>query len=318
MCISRYWVVLSFFLLLELLLDHLPLIHQKRWLSFPYHLLKLSFIIWCLAPITHNGSDLTYETVIAPAIEEVVDLYTSAKLFLTKYGQELMWRWIINMGNLTEILAKHSIYIYRQFKFLQKESIHLALNIAQNCNRFPIALAENVCFYGMETCNMIQYGLDPVYQLFLYLDHKTFEFAKEIYILLKVSFDFIWQILCYILSYSKESISYLLTPFQSSLDSCAEALLNLASSAAVHIFHLAEFTCSALAPHNMLLQLSSRYSSSSSSSSREQRLISEMAKAFIWGQPEPTQPRLISTMVKQLLYGQPEQLAEQSSWFSLY
>ena len=52
----RYWVIISIFYLAEYLLD---LLH---FLPF-YHVLKISFIIWCLLPDPLSGSKILFELV---------------------------------------------------------------------------------------------------------------------------------------------------------------------------------------------------------------------------------------------------------------
>merc|ERR1711997_517715 len=57
----RYWVVLGVFSVLELLAD--PLLNPLSY-SFPLYLvLKCSFLVWCMAPVKWNGSDLLFNQV---------------------------------------------------------------------------------------------------------------------------------------------------------------------------------------------------------------------------------------------------------------
>merc|ERR1711935_357330 len=55
-----YWVVFSFFHVIEFFSDHLV-----WWLPF-YWLAKTSFLVWCMAPISSNGSLVIYERVVVP------------------------------------------------------------------------------------------------------------------------------------------------------------------------------------------------------------------------------------------------------------
>ena len=58
----RYWVVLGVFSVVELLLD--PLVNPLTY-SFPtYLVLKCLFLVWCMAPVTWNGSDIIFNQVI--------------------------------------------------------------------------------------------------------------------------------------------------------------------------------------------------------------------------------------------------------------
>lgn len=75
----RYWVVLGVFSLVELLLD--PVINPLRWVislpviriifiifsySFPtYLVVKCLFLVWCMLPVSWNGSDLLFNQVSA-------------------------------------------------------------------------------------------------------------------------------------------------------------------------------------------------------------------------------------------------------------
>merc|ERR1712059_228375 len=53
----RYWVVLSFVHMVELVVD--PLVD-----FFPGYLLtKCAFLVWCMAPIENNGSNLIFTQV---------------------------------------------------------------------------------------------------------------------------------------------------------------------------------------------------------------------------------------------------------------
>ena len=57
----RYWVVLGVFSVVELLLD--PLINPLVY-SFPtYLVLKCLFLVWCMAPVEWNGSDIIFNQV---------------------------------------------------------------------------------------------------------------------------------------------------------------------------------------------------------------------------------------------------------------
>ena len=55
-----YWVVFASFHVLEFFSDHLV-----WWLPL-YWLLKTIFLVWCMAPITQNGSAVMYKIVIHP------------------------------------------------------------------------------------------------------------------------------------------------------------------------------------------------------------------------------------------------------------
>jgi len=65
----RYWVVLGTVSLLELLLD--PLVTPA---SLPallsYLAIKCTFLIWCMAPVEQNGSDLIFNQIIFPVFKE--------------------------------------------------------------------------------------------------------------------------------------------------------------------------------------------------------------------------------------------------------
>ena len=57
----RYWVVLGVFSVVELLLD--PLINPLTY-SFPtYLVIKCLFLVWCMAPVAWNGSDIIFNQV---------------------------------------------------------------------------------------------------------------------------------------------------------------------------------------------------------------------------------------------------------------
>ena len=53
----RYWVVLASFSLVELVLDLI-----LSWLP-GYLIAKCSFLVWCMAPIENNGSNIIFNTV---------------------------------------------------------------------------------------------------------------------------------------------------------------------------------------------------------------------------------------------------------------
>merc|ERR1711892_705642 len=64
----RYWVVLGVFSVVELLLD--PLINPLTF-SFPtYLVLKCLFLVWCMAPVEWNGSDIIFNQVLFPIFKE--------------------------------------------------------------------------------------------------------------------------------------------------------------------------------------------------------------------------------------------------------
>jgi receptor expression-enhancing protein 5/6 len=55
-----YWVVFSFFQVLEFFSDHLVWWVPLYWLG------KTVFLVWCMAPINYNGSAVMYTLVIEP------------------------------------------------------------------------------------------------------------------------------------------------------------------------------------------------------------------------------------------------------------
>merc|ERR1739838_457465 len=73
-----YWVVYATFSCAEFFSDIL-----LSWFPF-YHLLKCTFLIWCMAPVNYNGSKLIYNKLIRPwvlknehKIDEVFGYVTS-------------------------------------------------------------------------------------------------------------------------------------------------------------------------------------------------------------------------------------------------
>merc|ERR1712241_44445 len=64
----RYWVVLGVFSLLELLLD--PVVNPISY-SFPtYLVVKCLFLVWCMLPVSWNGSDILFNQVLFPLFKE--------------------------------------------------------------------------------------------------------------------------------------------------------------------------------------------------------------------------------------------------------
>ena len=72
--IPRFWCVLSLGLLLELLLDCSNLLPARPHLSTCSTLLKVTLLLWCLAPGQHNGSDVTFSALLVPASNLSKDL----------------------------------------------------------------------------------------------------------------------------------------------------------------------------------------------------------------------------------------------------
>jgi len=64
----RYWVVLGVFSLVELFLD--PFINPISY-SFPtYLVVKCLFLVWCMLPVSWNGSDILFNQVLFPLFKE--------------------------------------------------------------------------------------------------------------------------------------------------------------------------------------------------------------------------------------------------------
>jgi len=64
----RYWVVLGVFSLVELLLD---LVINPISYSFPaYLVVKCLFLVWCMLPVSWNGSDLLFNQVLFPLFKQ--------------------------------------------------------------------------------------------------------------------------------------------------------------------------------------------------------------------------------------------------------
>merc|ERR1719268_695770 len=70
----RYWVVLSFGLLIELCLDKVE--------GFKLTCVKVCVLLWCLAPVDNNGSDLIFRHVILPLHQGGTYIATEATAFL--------------------------------------------------------------------------------------------------------------------------------------------------------------------------------------------------------------------------------------------
>merc|ERR1712032_405496 len=85
----RYWVVLGVFSPVELLLD--PVINPLSY-SFPtYLVVKCLFLVWCMLPVSWNGSDLLSNQVLFPLFKtlhkEIEDQAEKAKQSLKeKFG----------------------------------------------------------------------------------------------------------------------------------------------------------------------------------------------------------------------------------------
>merc|ERR1711976_367901 len=64
----RYWVVLGVFSLVELILD--PFVNPISY-SFPtYLVVKCLFLVWCMLPVSWNGSDILFNQVLFPLFKE--------------------------------------------------------------------------------------------------------------------------------------------------------------------------------------------------------------------------------------------------------
>lgn len=64
----RYWVVLGIALLLEFLLEKLE--------GVVFTIVKLVFVLWCLAPVEYNGSDVVFQYVLLPVHQCVQKIAT--------------------------------------------------------------------------------------------------------------------------------------------------------------------------------------------------------------------------------------------------
>ena len=71
----RYWIVLAFALVMELLLEKIDGVY--------FTLFKLIFVLWCISPVYYNGSQVVFTQVLLPlhgivqyAVSEVVIMIT--------------------------------------------------------------------------------------------------------------------------------------------------------------------------------------------------------------------------------------------------
>ena len=65
----RYWVVMSSFSILELVLDLMV-----SWVP-GYLIAKCVFLVWCMAPIQNNGSNILFNMV------SIINIGITAKIF---------------------------------------------------------------------------------------------------------------------------------------------------------------------------------------------------------------------------------------------
>ena len=61
----KYWVVLSVALLLEALLDHCHCEAKVGW----WQVLKVTLLLWCIAPTQYNGSELLFDNIVSPTFK---------------------------------------------------------------------------------------------------------------------------------------------------------------------------------------------------------------------------------------------------------
>merc|ERR1712018_778733 len=64
----RYWVVLGVFSLVELFLD--PFINPISYSLPTYLVVKCLFLVWCMLPVSWNGSDILFNQVLFPLFKE--------------------------------------------------------------------------------------------------------------------------------------------------------------------------------------------------------------------------------------------------------
>ena len=60
----KYWIVISFTIPLDMI--------TNKWKGWKLEMLKAVFIMWCLAPIEDNGSDVVFNKILCP-IYKIVD-----------------------------------------------------------------------------------------------------------------------------------------------------------------------------------------------------------------------------------------------------
>ena len=282
--------MISSVLLLELLLDNLTIFKQKGWLALPYHLAKLALIIWSLLLAT--GNMLTYKDVIVPIAQELIALSAHTKVFLVNNFMDFAVKWMIAMGNGTEVLCRHSKQLNYFLISLEKEALAWLLTFANYCNRLPIAAAEQIFLYGCQTyAILLEFVFSPVFELIRFIDQKSFEYAKYLFFALEYIFDIFTDVVFFVTS-----------PCHSFLSSCWDYLLTvllaIVSVIDQKVIELGQQLIATFSGHNWILKPFKQ-----PVEAKEPRLIQDLVKYYIFGEEIPAKPRLISVMVKHFLYG---------------
>eukprot|EP00090_Calanus_glacialis_P012171 TRINITY_DN20652_c0_g1_i1.p1 TRINITY_DN20652_c0_g1~~TRINITY_DN20652_c0_g1_i1.p1 ORF type:complete len:200 (-),score=75.21 TRINITY_DN20652_c0_g1_i1:44-604(-) len=80
----RYWVVLSSFSILELVLDLMV-----AWVP-GYLIAKCAFLVWCMAPVQNNGSNIIFNMVVLPLFQKHHDKIDSLAATAASKAEEII------------------------------------------------------------------------------------------------------------------------------------------------------------------------------------------------------------------------------------
>jgi len=100
----KYWNVLSFALILELLLD--KLLVNKKSLALPFNLIKVFTIVWLVAPGSYNGSELCHDYVIGPLVELTKEGCIDTALW-AEATAPVVWDAVLEFGEQTGLTIYH-------------------------------------------------------------------------------------------------------------------------------------------------------------------------------------------------------------------
>jgi len=181
----KYFVVVSILLVLESLLDHCSMFQTKPWMSISYKVSKLVLIVWCLAPTQYNGSDITYNHVLAPLFH----LYTDIALYLTDVTPVIIYKFVDDtvtglhiLGERVHTVAQYSLTGLQYVACKIKCSFNIATEYFLTGAQFVFYI---VTHYTGQAIQHFKNGTQLFVEYFSIIVGKICQYSQETYTIVK-------------------------------------------------------------------------------------------------------------------------------------
>ena len=142
----RYWIVLAFALVMELLLEKIDGVY--------FTLFKLIFVLWCISPVYYNGSQVVFTHVLLPLHGIVQYVCIACADIATEIGTLCMDILVSPLLQTVAEMFEYSKYFLEELKKVTLDIPTFIMKLSENVKDIIVAVPQK----GLEFlfCELIQ------------------------------------------------------------------------------------------------------------------------------------------------------------------